>query len=89
MKAKEDYANEKLSIEGTKGTSQTIPIFPTPYLFESTHAHDRDPNRKRPQERKPIVRPMPARLDDDEEIIFVEDDCEILEEVERTLEQIN
>lgn len=32
---------------------------------------------------------MPLRLDEEEEIIFVEGGREILEEVERTLEQIN
>lgn len=66
-KGQEDYAHGRMSIEGSKGTSQTILIFPTPYLFE--------PNQKRPPEIEPIIRPKPSRLEDDKELIVVEDDC--------------
>lgn len=77
IKAKEDYANEKLTVQGAKGTSQTIPIFPAPRLFEPE-------GRKRQ-----ILRPRPTPPDKEDEVIFVEGDQEILDEVEATLEQIN
>ncbi|KAF5012460.1 hypothetical protein FDECE_1512 [Fusarium decemcellulare] len=79
MRAMEDHYDEKLVVKGMKGHSQTIPIYPTPGLFE--------PDRKT-MTREP-VRPKPMRrLDEEDEIIFVDDDLPILEEVEDLLNEL-
>ncbi|KAF4465730.1 Ribonuclease H [Fusarium albosuccineum] len=79
MRAMEDHYDEKLVVKGTKGHSQTIPIYPTPGLFEpDCKSWAGEP-----------IRPKPMRRHEEEdEVILVDDDLPILEEVEDMLNEL-
>ncbi|KAG6298182.1 hypothetical protein E4U09_001038 [Claviceps aff. purpurea] len=70
LNAVEHHGEEKLTITGTKGQTQTLPLYPCPDLFQSEE-------RRKAQ--------LPARTRPNKAVEFVEDDREIIEEVEEIL----
>lgn len=76
MQATEDHYGDMLVVKGNKGHSQSLPILPSPYLFE-------------PEKRPHLVHPKPfQREEEEEEPVFVESDQPILEEVEEILNEL-
>ena len=77
----EDHENDVLIVKGINGETASIPILPTPHLFEP----------RRPAKHQGLCerhRKLAEEESDEDEVIYVQNDQPILDKVDLILEDI-